>query len=603
MKKGLIIAGIFGLWSCLLPAGQAQVGPGKQVNVIHADLLEVDQSGPQLVQRLKGNVELRQDSVFMYCDTAVIRSQTYVTANGNVNIQQSDSISVFADSLFYDGLIRQAELTQRVVLINGPQRLFTRALLYDLNTDEATYQTTGLLDNGRSQLSSKKGRYLARQDLAIFKDSVVVVDSLFTLRADSLRFNTKTETAYFSGPTRISQNEGAIYCESGYYDIPNQQANFSKNAQYKKEGRRASADRMQYDGIQQELLLSGNAFVEEPGKRAVAKRIRYLEREDVYYLEGNAYLNDNGQEVISDTIVYDATQEVYTTTGRTRLVDSTQILEADLLDYDGVKGEGFASGAVYWQDTSRKISIKSSRALYRKNCEFLLASGTRPLFITEMEGDSLFMTADTLESSQICTDSLSGGGEARHLKAYHDVRIFKSNLQGICDSMRYSTQDSLFVLFYDPLLWSDTSQFLADTISIQMANNQIDRIYLNQNAMLINSSDKQFFNQVKGRHITAYFRDNDLYKMRVVGNAEAIYFIQDELGQYVGPNKVASSDMWLFFENHQITDIKLYNAPSGDLLPMQGVRPGSMELEGFRWEESCRPASLSDLLKVSFCDL
>lgn len=589
----------------LLPAASlsAQIGQpsdsSNQVRILNADLMEQVQQGEEQRQSLQGEVVLRQDSIFLYCDTATIRNKTYVKAYGNVIIQQGDSLSVFADTVFFDGEKKLADLTGReVILINQQQQLFTRGMTYDLNTKIANYTSGGLLDNGRSQLSSKQGYYYARDSLAFFRDSVVVVDSLFSLRTDSLRFKTTTEVAYFLGPTRIDQEETDIYCENGFYDIPNQQALFSQNAQYQKGEQRASADSMYYDGTKKEILLSGNVVVREPGKLAIADRIRYLEDQEKYYLYGHAYLLNDGQEVRSDTVVFDARNEIYTTSGRSTLSDSSQILQADFLDYDGATGRGLATGQVYWQDTTEQISILCERAIYDKACDYLLAVGERPLFISGVQDDSLYMSADTLEALGACDSTDSAG---RRILAYRDVRIYKTDLQAKADSLTYSESDSLFTLYpitQKPLIWADTSQMKGDTIRIQMANDQIDRIFLIQNAWLTNSPDLQYFNQIKGRNITARFRDNELHTVWVEGNAEALYYVQDENKAYIGPNQVSSGSMKLSFANNQVTDIRLYQSPSGDLKPFT---PTAVSLEGFKWDVTCRPAGLEDLLKLDFC--
>ncbi|NBC08721.1 MAG: transcriptional initiation protein Tat, partial [Bacteroidetes bacterium] len=104
----------------------------QDVEVDHADVLEYIQRGDTVIQKLNGNVELRQDSVYMYCDTATIKNRTRVFANGQVIIQQGDSLNVFSDSAVYNGDTRIAELYGEVILEKGDQRLFTDRLTYNL---------------------------------------------------------------------------------------------------------------------------------------------------------------------------------------------------------------------------------------------------------------------------------------------------------------------------------------------------------------------------------------------------------------------------------------------------------------------------------------
>lgn len=574
---------------------------GAEVDILNAAQLQQLTIGDTIVQQLEGKVILQHDSLIMYCDTAIITNRVYVRAVGNIIIQQGDSLSVFSDSLFYNGNNRLARLAgKEVILANKQERLFTRELLYDAATSVATYLTRGLLDNGRTQLSSQTGTYFVNDSIAIFRDSVVVVDSLFTLRTDSLQFETDRNIARYYGPTRIDQGETDLYCESGYYDITNEEALFAGNAQYRNGTREASADSMRYEGLRNEILLVGEVIVTEPDRKATAERLLFFEDTEEYRLFGNAWLSNKGQEVRGDTLYFDGRQEVYTSSGRSVLSDSSQILEASSLDFDGVTGLGFATGGVYWQDTTAGLSIVSESADYNRGCEYMLATGTRrPLFISETEGDSLFMTADTLMSPGICdSPSISG----RRILAYRDVRIFSSDLQGICDSLLYSEDDSLFTLFplsKTPLLWSDTSMMKGDTIRILLSGNAISKVFLSKYAWLVNSPDLQFFNQIKGRDIVATFREEQLHEVIVNGNAEAVYYILDETGAYVGPNQASSSSMRISFHEGQVSDIRLYNSPEGELKPLvgQGVR-----LSGFPWSEDCRPKSVADLFPPEYCD-
>ncbi|MEL7222145.1 MAG: hypothetical protein AAGJ93_12555, partial [Bacteroidota bacterium] len=216
----------------------------------------------------------------------------------------------------------------------------------------------------------------------------------------------------------------------------------------------------------------------------------------------------------------------------------------------------------------------------------------RPLLISLVDGDSLFMAADTLLSQAI--DSLEGDSN-RLLLAYHDVRIYKSDMQGLCDSLAYSTVDSLFRMFRSPIIWADTSQFTADTLNMQLANQQLDKIYLYQKSFILNSPDEIFFNQIKGKNITAHFDSSQLYRMDVIGNAQSVYYPIDEEGGYVGVNKTICSEMQLNFANNAVQDILFFTQPEGKLEPMGAVDHEAIKLEGFDWQIEPRPRSLYDL--------
>lgn len=214
-----------------------------------------------------------------------------------------------------------------------------------------------------------------------------------------------------------------------------------------------------------------------------------------------------------------------------------------------------------------------------------------------VDNDTLYMSADTLSSFK--PDSATDG---RLLLAYHDVRIFKKDLQAVCDSLTYSSADSMFHFFKlasTPLIWSDTSQFSADTIMLTMRDNKVHQIWLRQNALVINSDDERMFNQIKGRNNTVFFEDNAAREMLVEGNAQALYYALDDNKAYIGVNETECSEMRLYFEDNQVSGIKFYAEPKGQFLPMrQAGTTESKKLEGFFWEKTRRPRSVAALLQT-----
>lgn len=570
------------------------------VNIDKAITLENIQQGKKLVQKLSGNVELRQDSVYMYCDTAVIEDNVNVVARGNVIIQQRDTTSIFSDSLIYDGLTKKAVLFGNVTLVNGSQQLFTDRLDYDLSTKIATYFEGATLTNNKTQLSSKKGYYYVGTNEAYFKDSVIVIDPNFNLRADTLKFNTQSRTVFFLGPTIIYSDSSRVYCEDGFYNTQNNLAEFKKNAQYARGDQKATAETIRYNGKAREYTLDGDAEFISKDQEASATVIRYEELNNKYYLTGKASFRDSIRNIAADTIVYDRKNQLYSATGRSKIIEPPQILEADQVAYSQELGSGVAVGNIIWRDTSANLTVLCERANYNRQTNFLKAiggQGGRPLLISKIENDSLYLTADTLLASQQI-DTLAQD-TSRMLFAYRDVRIFKSNLQGLCDSLVYTTTDSIFRLFQQPIMWSDTSQFTADTIHVQLSNERIDRIFLYNNSFIINSPDELFFNQIKGRNITAFFEKNELRRMDVQGNAESVYYARDEAEGYIGVNKTICSEMLLYFGDNQITDIRFFEAPKANLYPMRQADHDQLRIKGFRWENQRRPKSLNDLFVIT----
>ena len=646
-KVGNVIRLLLPLLLFLFPVLlHAQVAPVSQdtsaqefVNIDGADTLRMLNQGTS--QILVGNVELSQDSIFMYCDSAKLIDEVQVYAYDNVTIQQGDSLAAFSDELDYNAETLLAKLRGNVVLKRGETELYTQRLDYDLATKLATYHTRGRVVSQTTELSSTHGYYYANERKVYFRDSVVVVDDRFEMRADTLMYDLAAERVYFLGPTVIRTDTHRIYCEAGYYDVQLDQAVFAQNAQYKSGERLAAADTIKYFGLNEVYILEGDAYVAEGEfQRAEADRINFFRRQERYLLEGNAYLRDSAQTVRGDTIDYDVkTETIAVSGGRPRISTPPMIIDAERFTTDPETGARVASGRVFWRDTSANIAINAANATYNEATGYLLAiggagpepgqpgfMGNRPMLTTVQQGDTMWMVADTLVSVQeekrdtaftvrelqrdtvligdsltinvlTTTDTLVSTDSIRFLSAHHDVRILKSDMQAVCDSLGFNTIDSVLTLYQDPILWQDTSQLTGDTVRIHFRGEALDKVELLRNALVITTPDLVFFNQVKGKRIEAFFDSTSLERTEVKGNAEAIYYILDDAGKYVGVNKTACSAMVLHFRNGGVRKIRFLSAPEGKMEPMQAVNHEAFKLEGFRWEIKRKPLTVEDLFR------
>ncbi len=593
-----------GVLSAQTPTGRPTAETEDSTKLI--TIIDADKAiGEKGSRKLIGDVILRQDSILIFCDSATLVGNQ-VRADGNVALEQSDSINVFSDRVFYDGYSQQGYLYgDTVILTSGNQQLFAKdSLQYDLGLNIAYYNNGAILIQDTTYIVSRRGVYKLDEEVITFYGDVVVKDSAFILIADSLRFNTITRLVTFISPTRITTDSSQIYCESGEYSLTTRDGYFSGNPQFDNNDQRSAADVIRFQQSTGIIHLDGNATVTGQDQYAEAHEIIYNTKTKNIELEGDAYYKDGTDEVSGDVVKYNERTKVYTTSGRARVNNAPMIIDADNLSFDQATGLGHASGSVVWQDTSAHISIQTSQAEYLQTEDYFKAYGGRPLFASDVEGDSLYLSADTLLNQRmISLDSIQIDSTDRYLiqsdtaqllRAFFDVRIFKSNFQALCDSLIYNQSDSLFYLYKNPIVWSDTSQFVADTIKIQMKNDEIHRIYLIDNAFIINSPDEILFNQVKGRKITAYFKDGEIEKMHVEGNAETVYYAVDESNDYIGVNKTVSSEMIIFFEKNEITRIKFWG-PDANLLPIGPTDHEAIKIDGFNWKLTERPKSVADL--------
>lgn len=473
----------------------------KRIDLISANSLEFDRSKGEDVKQLIGDVALKHEDTYLYCDSAYMYSETNsVKAFGNVHIS-STSVDIYSDVLTYDGNTKIAQMHKDVKLNDGAMHLKTEHLNYNTKTHVGNYYTGGNITDPQNNLTSIIGYYYADTKQFFFKDSVVLVNPQYTMKSDTLMYNTETEVSFFYGPTSIVSDDNFIYCENGWYDTQNDIAQFNKRA----------------------------------------------------------YFRNNEQK-----------------------------LNGDSLYYNRILGFGKAFNNITVTDTVRDIILKGDYAeYYEKEGKTMMTQ--KALLIQDIDGDSLFLHADTLKAF---FDSTRTG---KFMHAYNNARFYKSDLQGVADSIYYSFKDSVISMYKAPILWTEENQLSADTILIIMKNKQIERMELYTSAFIISQDDTTKFNQVKGKMLTGYFVNNELKKITVNGNGETLYFVRDDQQKLIGINKAESDNLLIYVEDREINTITFITNPEAILYPEKDLSPSDILLKGFHWEELTRPLSKEEV--------
>ena len=567
---------------------------GTPIVVINADFTQGTNKGDQVT--LMGNVILRQDSVVIYADTVDLdKTENTARARGEVVIQKNDSVNAFCHQLLYRGNIEYATMVGNVILQNGLQKLFSEDLDFNLRTNVADYDSSAVLTDGVRVISSKQGSYLIDSALVIFVDSVTVAGEDYVLRTDSLHYHVDNKRTVFVSPMRMRQGENDIYARLGFYDLLTNYTELYGDAQFYSPTRRATADTIRYDAKRQDIKLSGNAWYKEEGREVNAQIIDYAESKDRALLIGDVVYQDTSQYAIGDTMTYVISSGAISADGPSTIYRGQQMFQANsVTEYPGTN-TFLAEGDVFWQDTVEGIRLRSQTAFIDQGNEEIKAYGEGLALSIQMEDDSLVMTADTLFTKRVLG---SDSTVSRQMYAYNHVIGYKSNLQFKSDSAVFDELNNEFRFFGDPVIWSDSSQFTADSIYVYLENDQIDHLLLDQRAFIINQSSATFYNQISGRRINADLKDNALHRAHVQGNAESIYYAVDDQEAYIGVNRLLCSEMIMNVTDNVIQTIRFYTQPTSTFFPISDVDHETFRLENFEWIEQDRPTNVQEMFVI-----
>lgn len=573
---------------------QQEISRKRTVHIVGSRTWYYEESDAGLQEWLGGDVMLRHDSTYLFCDTAYLFG-LHVDAVGNTSIVQGDSLRIFADTLGYNSETGIAWLIGRVLLVNGDQELYTDRLRYDTRSRIATYEQGAWLARGDTRIFSINGTYDVSRRLVGFQDSVLVQSPEFRLKADSLGYDVELERTLFAGPTRIKLDQADLYCESGYYSLRDEIGLFKKNAQYADTVKQATADEIFYDRRTGSIRLIGKeraAEYREKDRLAIGDTLQYNERTGDFRIRGSAQLFDGEQALEADGIDYNTRTERFSTLGRSILKDGSQTLEADHVYNADTSDLVYVKGAVMLSDSLNKFDLRCDSAIFQKSRSYFSAMGRPPVLRFVMESDTLYLIAD-----RIVSERMEDSTATRRLRAFPHVFIYKSDMQAVCDSVSYAIADSSFSLFKDPVIWTDSTQFSSDTLTMKLSENRIDSILLLRNALILKTVTRELhYDQIKGRNIYTKLQKGAPQHMVVSGNAQTVYYPKDDVGRFIGVNTSECSDMVILFSDRQIQDIFYLRTPKSEMKPMSDTNTQDIRLEGFRWRESERPASFEDMV-------
>ena len=272
--------------------------------------------------------------------------------------------------------------------------------------------------------------------------------------------------------------------------------------------------------------------------------------------------------------------------------DKTKTITADTLFSNRNTGFSEAFGRMVLNDTVKKIILTGNYGYYDEQQEFAFATDSAQC-IEYSRIDSLFLHADTLQMLTI--------GEERELKAFYGVRIYRIDMQGVCDSLQFNTIDSTLYLTKNPVLWNTGYQLTGDTIRILFNDSTVERVNVIERAFAIEELDSTYFNQIKGRNLTAFFIEGELYQIDVEGNTETIYYPIEEDGlEFIGRNKTESPNMSIYVEDRK--PVKVWWAESkAEMLPIPDLNPEQKFLRDFVNYNYLRPKNREDIFtKTAF---
>lgn len=526
----------------------------------------------------------------MYCDSAYFYESTNsLAAFGNVRMEQGDTLFVYCDSLFYDGDALFGELYDNVHLIHRSAttntNLYTGYMTYDRELEEANFPDEGVMVDSLVHLRSQVGWYYPQQRLAFFQYDVqgrsYERDSAwhavgcmpphvyrpddrrlkpeFILYSDTLRYDFRETTATVLGPSRIVNDSSVVNTRRGMFNTQTEEAHLYEHSTLQSPGRFATADTLFYN--------SKTGYGEAWG------HVHAVDTTDCMSVRGDyAYYIENE----------DNPQRGYIT-GRALAME-------------------YSSGDTLYlhADTLRAYTILNP-----------IAADT----LSHREA------IDTLGNTQLVIDSIipARTDTLRFMEAFYNVRYYRSDLQGVCDSLIYAARDSLATFMGNPVMWNGQYQITGDTIFAVVSRDGIQRAMVHPNAFLTQSHDESLkmgadtlsqqqrqalridslhYDQIVGTDLICFFDSAaHIQRMNMSGNVQILYYPEESDRSLIGLNQTVGNYMRVEFRDQKIDRLVVWPQPVGSLTPIQLLTDDQLYLPNFRWMAYLRPTDPLDVFR------
>lgn len=266
-------------------------------------------------------------------------------------------------------------------------------------------------------------------------------------------------------------------------------------------------------------------------------------------------------------------------------------LTGDTLDYSRDTGIGIAKGSVVMTDSARQSSVEGDYAYYNELIDSAFVTG-RAVAKEYSRGDTLYLHGDTINAYTDTVDS------ARITNAFHRVRFYRSDVQGLCDSLSFVDIDSTLYMYRAPIVWSAERQIFGNAIELLLNDSTIDRAYLPEFGFVTEHIAEDCYNQLSGKNIYTWFVDGQVSRVKVDGNLQMIMFPMENDSTYNKFAYIESTSMDAYFHNNTLERGLIWPDNKGTVTPLYLARKGSYFLEKFAWYEALRPQAPGDIFII-----
>ena len=584
-------------------------------------------------RKVVGPARFLHNDTYLLCDTALWNVETkIINAWGNVSILQEETV-LTSERLTYliDSDLAQFRGTLVQLVDKDHNTLRTRYLDYNTKDSVGVFMNGGAMRDKDGQIiESRNGTYDSKISTFTFETDVnMFTDSIFVKTKD-LVYESDLNLATFGRATNVWKDDNMLSAEAGWYDRGIELFFFRDAVHVMSEDQEGWCDSLYFNRTTSDVEMLGNAQVSDTTRNVfgLAGRLEYIDTlAKVTMTRQPAVISQTeNQDGSIDTVYIGADKLIYFTQ-RMCDIDSMVVVDAgkrlESLNVDPVgnfrkkaaeeaakaaeeaakndpnyRPKKPAASAAPPDSLGSALAKADSMKILRDSLDTTIDSLSRSADSLAV-GDSLAVVSDSLAVEPVAVvppDTTKVG----FLEALGKVKIFKKDMQVVCDSMLYSDLDSLARLYKDPVVYQEViRQYTADSISLVVKNGGMDKASLMSNAFIAIKEDDSHYNQIKGAEMMAYFNENGaLRRFDVLGGANALFYLEEN-GALATVNKAESKMLSATFKDGELQRVFYFDQAKNDGYPVVQLSSEDLNLKGFNWQPDRRPADRYDVTPLS----
>lgn len=438
------------------------------------------------------------------------------------------------------------------------------ALFYEATNSLDAYGNIRMNQGDTLFLYGDRLHYSGDDMLAKVRGNVVMKDKAMTLTTDSLNYDRTINLGYYFNWGVVKDTLNVLTSEWGEYDTQTSDAVFNYGVTLTNPNFILTSDTLLYNTKTQMATFVGPSNINSNRNHIYSILGRYNTATDQAFLLNRSVLTNDDKRLVGDSIYYDR---------------------------NGGYGEAFYN--MEMDDFGGKMRLTGDYGYYDELTDSAYAT-RRAVAIDYSQGDSLFIHGDTLRMISRFPDTDS---VYRIVQAFRRVRIYREDVQAVCDSLVFNSLDSCMTMYFDPVVWNGSQQVLGEVIRVYLNDSTVDWAHVENQALIVEQVDTNKFNQISGRDVKAYFVNGDIERSDVTGNVMVVYYYIEE-GDSVafGMNTTECGYLTAYMKDRQVDKLYIKEQSNGVFYPIAQIPSGKDKLPNFAWLNKLRPLSKYDIM-------